>query len=63
MDYYCDICIISIELKSKSRQLNTINHTKLDMHNHINLTIDNPNINNTGELFYSHTNEYNKKYE
>ena len=63
MDYYCDICNMFIKLKSKFRHLKSVDHRKVDMHKHINLTINNPNINNTDEKFYSHNNEYNIKYE
>ena len=33
------------------------------MHRHIKLTINNPNINNIDEIFYSHIKEYNTMYE
>ena len=52
-----------IKPKSKSKHFNSKNHTHVDRQKHIQTTIDNPNINNIDEIFYSHINEYNNKYE
>ena len=63
MDYYCEICNMVIKPKSKSKHFKSRNHIDLDKQKHIKITIDNPNINNIDERFYSHINEYINKYE
>ena len=63
MDYRCEVCNIFIKPKSKSKHFKSKNHINLDKHKHIKLTINNPNINNIDEKFYTRINEYNNKYE
>ena len=63
MDYHCEVCNISVKPKSKSKHFKSRNHIHLDEQKHIKITIGNPNINNIDEIFYSHINEYNTKYE
>ena len=63
MDYHCEVCNVYVKPRSKSKHFKSNNHKKLDMHRHIKLTIDNPNINNIDEIFYSHIKEYNTMYE
>ena len=63
MDYRCEVCIVYIKPRSKSRHFKSINHKKLDKHRHIKLFIDNPNINNIDEIFYNHIIKYNTMYE
>ena len=63
MDYYCEVCEMFIQPKSKSRHFKTKNHKILDKHKHMKLTINNPNIDNIDKIFYTHINEYDNKYE
>ena len=63
MDYRCEVCNIFVRPKSKSKHFKSKSHIHLDKQKHIKITIDNPNINNIDEKFYSHINEYNNKYE
>ena len=63
MGYYCEICNMRIRPKSKSRHFKSNNHNHLDKQKHIKLMIKNPVIDNIGKIFYSHINEYDKKYE
>ena len=63
MDYYCEICNIHIEPKSKSKHFKSNNHKYLDEHKHIKLTFDNHNIDNIDKIIYTHIKEYDKKYE
>ena len=52
-----------IKPKSKFKHFKSKNHINLDKHKHIKLTIDNPNINNIDEKFYTHIHDYNNRYE
>ena len=63
MDYRCEVCNMFIKPKSKSKHFKSKNHKYLDKQKHIKITIDNPNIKNIDEIFYSHIIEYNNKYE
>ena len=63
MDYHCEVCNIIVKPKSKSKHFKSKNHINLDKHKLIKVTIDNPNINNIDEKFYTHIIEYNNKYE
>ena len=63
MDYHCKVCNIFVKPKSKSKHFKSRNHIHLDKQKHIKLTIDNPNIDNIDEIFDSHINDYNNKYE
>ena len=60
MDYRCEVCNMFIKPKRKSKHFKSKNHTNLDKHTHIKLTIDNPNFDNIDEIFYSHIKNYNK---
>ena len=63
MDYHCEVCNIVVKPKNKTKHFKSENHINLDKHRHIKITIDNPNITNINEIFYSHIKEYNIKYE
>ena len=55
-----------IYLSNQKANLNILNQNitkNLDKHKHIKVTIDNPNINNKDEIFHTHNNEYNNKYD
>ena len=63
MDYFCEICIMFIKPKSKSRHFKSNNHKNLDSHKHIKITINNPNKENIDKIFYTHIKEYDSKNE
>ena len=63
MDYRCEVCNMFIKPKSKSEHFKSKNHIHLGKQKHMKKTIDNPNINNKGEIFYSHIKEYNYRFE
>ena len=63
MDYHGEVCNIFVKPKSKSKHFKSRNHIHLDKQKHIKLTIDNPNIDNIDEIFYSHIKDYNNKFE
>ena len=63
MDYFFEVCDKFIKPKSKSRHFKSNTHKNLDKHKHIKLTIDYPNIENIGKIFYTYKSEYDIKYE
>ena len=63
MDCPCEVCNMFIKPKSKSKHFKSKNHIHLDKQKQMKLTFDNPNMDNIDEIFYSHINKYNTKYE
>ena len=63
VSYYCSVCDKTIKLKSKNKHFNSNIHKEFDRLKHIKLTIENPNINDIGEIFYAYLIEHNKKYD
>ena len=63
MQYYCKICNMFIKPKSKSRHFKSNNQKNSDKFNYIKLTINIPNIDNIDNIFYTHINEYDIKYD
>ena len=63
MSYFCDVCDETVKLKSKSSHLKSLSHKEFDKCRHIKLTIKNPDINKTDNIFYSYNIEPNKKYD
>ena len=58
MDYYCEVCVMCIQPKNKSRHFKSYNQNNLDSIKHIKLTNDNPNKDNIDKKLYTYINEY-----
>ena len=63
MDFYCEECDKLIKSNSKYKPLKSNIHKEFENCKHIELTIENPNINIIDEIFYAYIIEYNKKYD
>ena len=63
MDYYCDVCDKFIKPKSKHKYFNSNTHKQFNKCKHIELTIDNPDLNNIDEVFYAYIIQHNKEYD
>ena len=61
MDYYCDVCDKSIKLMSKYKHFNSNTHEKFDECKHVELTIENPDIDDIDEVFYAYIFQHNKE--
>ena len=59
MDYYCEICDNFIKPKSKKNHFKSKIHKEFNKCKHIELTIENPNMNNRDEIFYAYIIEHN----
>ena len=55
--YHCEVCDMFIKPKSKSKQFKSNWHKNLYKHKHINLTSDNPNINDIDKIIYTYIKE------
>ena len=63
MDYYCDLCDKFIKAKSKYKHFKGNIHKEFDRCKHIELTSENPNVNDIDEIFYAYFNENYKRFE
>ena len=63
MDYYCDVGDKFIKPKSKYKHFKSNIHKKFDKSKHMELTIENPDINNVDEVFYVYILQLNKQYD
>ena len=61
MDYYCEVCLEHIKARSKYKHFKPNIHNELNRCKHKEITVQNPNINDIDELFYSYIIEHNKK--
>ena len=62
MIYYCDVCDKTIKLKSKNKLFKTNIHKEFEKCKHLELCIENPNINAIDRKFCSRVIEQNKKH-
>ena len=62
MDYYCDVCDKFINPKSKYKHFKSNTHKEFDKYKHMELPIENPDINNVDEVFCPHIIQHNKEY-
>ena len=53
MDYYCEVCDKFIKPKSKYKHFISNTNKEFDKCKQLELTIENPNINNVDELFHA----------
>ena len=63
MSYYCDVCDKTITHKPLNKHFESKIHEEFDRCKHIKLTIENPNMNDTDEIFYAYIIEHNKKHD
>ena len=63
MDYYCQVCDIFIEPKSKYKHFKSNIHKELKKCKHIKVNIENNNINGVDRAFYTYIIEHNKKFD
>ena len=61
MDYYCDVCDEFIKPKSKYKHFKTNTQKYFDKCEHMELTIDNPDINKVDEVFHAYIIQHNKQ--
>ena len=61
MDCYCYVCDKYIKPKSKYKHFKSNTHKEFDRCKHMELTIENPNIDNVDEVFYAYIIEHTKK--
>ena len=58
MDYFCDVCEKFLKTKSKCERFKSKFQKEFK---HLELTIENPNINDKDEIIYAYIMEHNKK--
>ena len=63
MDLYCDVCDKFINPKSKIKHCESSTHEEFDKCKHMELTIENPDINNVDEVFYAYIIQHKKQYD
>ena len=63
MDFYCDVCDKNIIPQNKCRLFESNIHKEFDECKHMDLTIENLDINNVDELFYAYIIQNNKQYD
>ena len=61
MDDCCEVCDNYIKQKSKYKRFKSKIHKEFDKCEHINLTFENPNINEVDSIFFSFFTEQSKK--
>ena len=62
MRYYCDICDITMKLKSKNKHSKSIIHEELEKSFRIVYYIDNPKFFDVDDIYSEFINLHNKKY-
>ena len=63
MDYYCDVCDNFIKPKSKFKHFISITHKEFDVCKHMELTIENFDMNNVDEVFYAYIIQLKKQHD
>ena len=63
MDYCCDVCNKFIKPKSKYNHFKSNTHKAFDKCKHMELIIENLDINNVDEVFFSYIVQHNKEYD
>ena len=63
MDYYCDVCHKFINPKSKYEHFKSNTLKEFRKCKHIELPIDNLDINNVDEVLYAYITQHNKEYD
>ena len=63
MDYYCEVCGKFIKPKSKFKHFKANTHKEFDISKHMDLTIENTNIDDIDEVFYAYIIQHNKQYD
>ena len=63
MDYYCEVCDKFFKPKNKYKHFESNSQNEFDKSKHIELTIENPDINNVDEVFYAYLIQHNKEYD
>ena len=60
MEYYCEVCDNFIKPKSKNKQYKSNTHEEFHECKHMELTTENPDINNDDEVFYAYIIQHNE---
>ena len=63
MDYYSEVCDKIIKPKSKYKHFKSNTHREFDKCKHMELTNENPDINNVDQVFYACNIQHNKEYD
>ena len=63
MDYYCEVCDKFIKPKSKYKLSKSNTDKEFDICKHIELIIENLDINNVDEVFYAYIVQRNNQYD
>ena len=63
MDFFCDICNKTIELKSKNNHFKPISHVQYKKYFRINHTVKNPNFVDVDKIFNVYVTNHNEKFE
>ena len=63
MDYYCEVNDKSINSKSKYKHFKSNIHEEFDICKHMELTFENPNIDNLDEVLYPYITQHSKQYD
>ena len=61
MDYYCDVCLVSIKSKNKYKHFKSNKHKEFDKCKHKISSLKDIDINAVDEAFYLYIIEHNKK--
>ena len=62
MNYYCEAWNLNIKPKSNYKHLKSNAHKEFERCKNIEISIENPNINDVDRILYSYIIEFNKKY-
>ena len=63
MDFYCYVCDNFIKPKSKYKHFQSNTHKEFDTCKNVELTIENPDINNVDKLFYAYNSQHNNEFD
>ena len=61
MDYYCDLCDRSNEIKSKNKHLTSLTHNEFEKCIKTKHTMKNPDLFDIDEIFNDYSTNHNKK--
>ena len=61
MDYYCEVWDKITNSSCKYKRFKSNIHKEFDICKHMDLTIENPNIDNVDEVFYAYNIQYKKQ--
>ena len=63
MEYFCDVCDKFIKPKRKDNYFKSNTHKEVDKCKHMELIIEDPDINSVDEVFFADVIQHNKEYD